>query len=73
MGAIAGTATGGFGMYVHDGSTVTLAAQPTISGDGGTHGELTIDGTTDATQWATVWGGTPKVEATTDLVLIKKD
>ena len=70
---VKGTATGGWGVYAHDGSKVFLKnAVPTISGDQGVAGDITIDNSVDATTWATVWSGTPKVETTSDLIVIKK-
>lgn len=63
LGAVTGTGNTGAGVYAHSGSIVHIknGAPPTLTG---TVGDLSFDGTTEATEWATVDAGTPAVSST---------
>lgn len=56
--AITGTGNAGAGLYIHSMSKATIAdgSPPTVTG---TVGDISFDGTTSASTWATVDGGTP--------------
>jgi hypothetical protein len=55
---VVGSNSGGFGVYAHSGSIVHIpnGKPPTISG--GT-GDLSFDGSTEASSWASLDAGTP--------------
>lgn len=57
-GAVTGTGNTGAGVYAHSGSVVHIkdGAAPTLTG---TVGDLSFDGTTQASTWAAIDGGTP--------------
>lgn len=59
--AIAGTGNTGAGVYAHTHSALRIKSgvTPTITG---TAGDLSTDGTTEASTWAAVAGGTPVVD-----------
>jgi len=63
LGTLSGTGNGGAGVYAHAHSFVTFSdgTTPTISG---TVGEVSFDGTTEASTWAAIDAGTPATEAT---------
>lgn len=71
-GVVAGSATGGHGVYIHRRSSLEylIASPPTISGDAGASGDLTVDGSADASTWAAITGGTP-VAILAELSMVK--
>lgn len=56
-GVVAGASNGGFGMYAHTGSDVTIVdgSAPTLTG---MDGDFSFDGTTEASSWADIDAGT---------------
>jgi len=63
LGAVTGSSNTGAGVYAHSGSVVHIkngAAPPTLTG---TVGDLSFDGTTQASTWAAIDGGAPAVSA----------
>lgn len=71
---LTGSSNGGAGLYAHYGSKVYLKPDytPTLTG---TVGNISLDGTTQASTWAAIAGGTPIDGATvgnTEFVLVKK-
>lgn len=69
-GGVTGTGNGGAGVYAHSGSVVHVkhGAVPTITG---TVGNLSFDGTTEASTWAAIDGGTPAT-STAEMSLAKE-
>jgi hypothetical protein len=69
-GATTGTGNAGAGVYAHSGSVVHIkdGTPPTITG---AVGDFSTDGTTAATTWAAVDGGTPYTDAT-ELTMVKE-
>jgi len=57
-GVVTGTGNAGAGVYAHGGAHITLASgvTPTLTG---AVGNLSVNGTTQATTWAAIAGGTP--------------
>jgi hypothetical protein len=68
IGVATGTGNGGAGVHVTRGSHVRLTGAPTITG---TVGDVTIDGTTPASTWAAIAGGTPLIDAASEMVTVK--
>lgn len=62
QGAVTGTTNTGAGVYAHSGSVIHIkhGSPPTLTG---TVGNLSIDGTTEATSWTTLDAGVPYVSA----------
>lgn len=69
-GAVGGTGNGGAGVYAHSQSSVHISDgdAPTLTG---TVGDLSTDGTTEASTWAAIDGGTP-VADTDEFTLAKE-
>lgn len=69
-GGMSGTGNTGAGVYAHLGSKILIkdGAPPTITG---TVGELSVDGTTQASTWAAIDAGT-QVSDTTEFVIAKE-
>jgi hypothetical protein len=69
--AVSGTGNTGAGVHAKNNSTVLIAdgSPPTLTG---TVGNLSFDGTTQASTWAAIDGGTPAIETTADLVVAKE-
>lgn len=68
MGSVSGSGNGK-ACYPHDIASITLYAQPTLSG---TVDGVTLDGSTTAATWASIWAGTPLVDANRG-VLVRKE
>lgn len=70
VGAVSGTGNTGAGVYAHSGSVVHIkhGTPPTLTG---TVGDFSTDGTTAATTWAAVDGGTPYTDAS-ELTMVKE-
>ncbi len=70
-GAITGTCVGGAGVYAHSGSVIhtTSGSPPTLTGTVG--GDLSVDGTTQATTWAAIEAGTNYTN-TDEMTMAKK-
>jgi hypothetical protein len=69
--AVAGSGNTGAGVRAKNNSTVLITdgKAPTLTG---TVGNLSFDGTTQASTWAAIDGGTPAIETTADLVVAKE-
>jgi hypothetical protein len=70
VGAIAGSGNGGAGVYAHSGSVVHIedGSPPTITG---TVGDLSTDGTTEASTWADIDAGT-SVADIAEMTMVKE-
>lgn len=62
LGAVTGSGNAGAGVYAHSGAIVHIknGAAPTLTG---TVGDLSFDGSTEASEWSAIDGGTPAVSS----------
>jgi hypothetical protein len=70
-GVVAGTGSTGAGLYTHSGSVTHIknGTPPTITG--GTPGDVSSDGSSEGSEWATIDSGTAYVDAN-ELTMVKE-